>query len=136
MTKKEYLLYLFSQLLSIGGFLLLGFYVYSICDVGHLESSILKAILIALFFSTAGLILPCLIFFNKIGGLFYLFKSIGFGFLGLLLGLTFYIIFNSMTSSAIPIHKSNVILPGILCLCGLIIGSYFGIKKTKRQLDN
>jgi hypothetical protein len=136
MTKKEYLLYLLSQLLSISGFMLLGFYVYSIYDVGNLEASILNAILITIFFSTAGLVLPSLIFLNKIGGLFYLFKTIGFGFLGLLLGLTFYIILNSMTFGSIPIHISNVILPGILCLCGLLIGSYFGIKKTKRQLDN
>jgi hypothetical protein len=131
MTRKEYILYLLSQLISITGFLSLGYFVYSIFDTGHLEASILRAILIAVIFSTAGLSLPCIIFFNKIGGLFYLFKSIGLGFLGLLIGLLFYIVINSMTFNSIPIHVSNIILPSFLSISGLLIGSYFGIKRIK-----
>jgi hypothetical protein len=133
MTKKEYFFYLLSQLLSIIGFLALGFYFYSSRSTGHLEASILTAILYAIIFGTLGLILPCIIFFNKIGGLFYLFKSVGLGFLGLLAGLIFYVTINLITFGSIPIYVSNVLLPGILCISGLLFGSHFGIKKPNKN---
>lgn len=131
MTKKQQVIFILLQTVSIIGFVALGLYVYSFFEKPQMPPSYLGGFLAMIFSALIGLLLPLLIYLKQIGGFPNVFKSAAFGILGLITGVLIYVVILILAGDYLSPFLRNALIPGFLGYLGLITGSYLGIRKRK-----
>jgi hypothetical protein len=130
MTRKTFFLYILTQIISVLGFIGLGYLMSLKMRPTHMEGEILRGLIISLIAVIAGLFPPNLIFHKKIESWSKSFRVFLFSVLGLIIGICLAVIFNVFAFKLSHSVVLRAIIPAILFISGPIIGSYLVLKKT------
>lgn len=112
-------------------FAILGGYIFSFFDKGHITASVINTFLVIFISIIIGIGIVGYFHLRSIEMLAYYGKSMVFSFIGLIVFLLIYIIIVSLSFEFLPYYISSVVMPVILPLIGAVVG--FNLLTLKRR---